>query len=267
MRLAVIGTGNMGKALLGGFVKGGVISPSDAWCFDVYQEACKKCADDLGVNAASSAQEAVKNADYVLMAVKPIHFDDALKSIKDSLKPEAIVLSIAAAVTCQRIGGILGEGRKFVRIMPNTPAQVGLGVAAVCPVGLSSDESDFVLKLLNTCGETILCDENTLDAIGCVSGTGPAYVMLFIEAMADAAVSLGIKRADALKIAAATVAGSGKLALETGTHPAVLKDMVCSPGGTTIAGVMALEENGLRNAVIKSVTAAYDKTQEMKGNK
>ena len=267
MKLAVIGTGNMGKALLGGFVKGGVINPADAWCFDVYTEASAKCAADLGVNQASSAQEAVKDADYVLMAVKPIHFDDALKGIKDSLKSDSIVLSIAAAVTCGRIGSILGEGRKFVRIMPNTPAQVGLGVAAVCPVGLNEEESDFVLKLLNTCGETILCDENTLDAIGCVSGTGPAYVMLFIEAMADAAVSLGIKRTDALKIAAATVAGSGKLALETGTHPAVLKDMVCSPGGTTIAGVMALEENGLRNAVIKSVTAAFDKTQEMKGNK
>ena len=267
MKLAVIGTGNMGKALLSGFVKGGVISPDEAACFDVYTEACVKCAGELGVKVAGSAKEAVEDADYVLMAVKPAHFDDALKGIKDSLKPEAIVLSIAAAVTCARIGGILGEGRKFVRIMPNTPAQVGLGVSAVCPVGLSEDESAFVIKLLNTCGESILCDENTLDAIGCVSGTGPAYVMLFIEAMADAAVSLGIKRADALKIAAATVAGSGKLALETGTHPAVKKDMVCSPGGTNITCVMALEENGLRNAVIKSVTAAYDKTQEMKGNK
>ncbi len=267
MKLAVIGTGNMGKALLSGFVKGGVISPDEAVCFDVYTKACTMCAEELGVKAAASASEACEGADYVLMAVKPIHFDDALKGIKDSLKPDAIVLSIAAAVTCERIGGILGEGRKFVRIMPNTPAQVGLGVSAVCPVGLTEDESAFVIKLLNTCGESILCDENTLDAIGCVSGTGPAYVMLFIEAMADAAVSLGIKRVDALKIAAATVAGSGKLALETGKHPAVLKDMVCSPGGTTIAGVMALEENGLRNAVIKSVTSAYDKTQEMKGNK
>ncbi len=267
MKLAVIGTGNMGRALLSGFVNGGIIKPEEAWCFDVYTEACTKCAESLGVNAASSAVEACEGADYILMAVKPVHFDDALKSIKDCLKPEAIVLSIAAAVTCGRISGILGDGRKFVRIMPNTPAQVGLGVSAVCPVGLDGEETEFVLKLLETCGETILCDENTLDAIGCVSGTGPAYVMLFIEAMADAAVSLGIKRADALKIAEATVAGSGKLALETGRHPAELKDMVCSPGGTTIAGVMALEENGLRNAVIKSVTAAYDKTQEMKGNK
>ena len=113
----------------------------------------------------------------------------------------------------------------------------------------------------------VFSDEKTLDAIGCVSGTGPAYVMLFIEAMADAAVSLGIKRDDALKIAAGTVMGSGKLCLDTGTNPAILKDMVCSPGGTTIAGVMALEENGFRNAVIKSVTAAYDKTLLMQGRK
>jgi pyrroline-5-carboxylate reductase len=147
--------------------------------------------------------------------------------------------------------------------MPNTPAQVGAGVSAVCPVGLTEDETGFVKDLLGTCGEVILCDEKTLDAIGCVSGTGPAYVMLFIEALADAAVSLGIKRDDALKIAAGTVMGSGKLCLDTGKNPAVLKDMVCSPGGTTIAGVMALEENGFRNAAIKSVLAAYDKTLEM----
>ena len=244
MKLAVIGTGNMGKALLGGFVRGGVIRPEEAWCFDVFTEACTGCAEELGVNA--------------IQFTPVFDHDNALKSIRDDLKPEAIVLSIAAAVTCARIGGILGEGRKFVRIMPNTPAQVGLGVSAVCPVGLSDGESEFVLELLNTCGETILCDENTLDAIGCVSGTGPAYVMLFIEAMADAAVSLGIKRADALKIAAATVAGSGKLALETGKHPAVLKDMVCSPAGTTIRGVGALEEAGFRYPCIKSIDAIMD---------
>ena len=128
---------------------------------------------------------------------------------------------------------------------------------------LNDEETSFVVKLFETCGEVVLCNEKTLDAIGCVSGTGPAYVMLFIEAMADAAVSLGIKREDALKIAAATVQGSGKLVLETGIHPAVLKDQVCSPGGTTIAGVMALEENGLRNSVIKAVLAADNKTKAM----
>ncbi len=262
MRLAVIGTGNMGKALVGGFISGGIFKPEEINCYDVYEQAAVQASEMLGINKCSSASEAVSGCDYVLMAVKPVHFDYALKGIKDDLADSAIVLSIAAAVTCDRIKGILGD-RKFVRIMPNTPAQVGAGVSAVCPVGLTEEETGFVKELLGTCGEVILCDEKTLDAIGCVSGTGPAYVMLFIEALADAAVSLGIKRDDALKIAAGTVMGSGKLCLDTGKNPAVLKDMVCSPGGTTIAGVMALEENGFRNAAIKSVLAAYDKTLEM----
>ncbi len=267
MKLTVIGTGNMGKALMKGFIDGNIFKPEEITVYDVIEAARNNAASTFGVNAASDAASSVKDADYVLMAVKPQHFDNALKDIVPSLKAGAIVLSIAAAVTTARIAGILDSGRKFVRIMPNTPAQVGCGVSAVCPMGLDEEETAFVVRLLETCGEVVLCDEKTLDAIGCVSGTGPAYVMLFIEAMADAAVSLGIKRDDALKIAAATVMGSGKLCLDTKTHPAVLKDQVCSPGGTTIAGVMALEENGLRNAVIKSVLAADEKTKLMQGGK
>ena len=263
MKLTVIGTGNMGRALLGGFVSGGVFKPEDIVCYDVRSESADEVSARFGCMSAATAKEAVKDSDFVLMAVKPVHFDGALRDIVSSLKPGVIVLSIAAAVTCDRIAGILGPSVKFVRIMPNTPAQVGAGVSAVCPVGLSAGETEFVKRMLATCGEVIICDEKTLDAIGCVSGTGPAYVMLFIEALADAAVSLGIKRDDAFKIAAGTVMGSGKLVLDTGMHPAVLKDMVCSPGGTTIAGVMALEENGFRNCAIKSVTAAYEKTLEM----
>ncbi len=266
MKTALIGTGNMGKALLRGFIGGKVVEPSDVYVFDLSKEAMDRTAVDLKVNTTSSANEAVKDADYVVLCVKPQHFDDVVRGLKDSLKDDVVVISIAAAVKVSRIQGLLGEGKKFVRIMPNTPAQVGAGISALCPVGLSEDETDFVKKLFDTCGETVICDEKTLDAIGCVSGTGPAYVMLFIEAMADAAVSLGIRRDIALKVAAGTVMGSGKLALDTGIHPAVLKDQVCSPGGTTIAGVMALEENGLRNAVIKSVIAASDKTKELSGN-
>ena len=225
------------------------------------------CAAELGCNTSGSVQTCVKDADYVLMAVKPQHFDPALTDVSECLKDGAIVLSIAAAVTCERIAGILGEGRKFVRIMPNTPAQVGCGVSAVCPVGLSEDETKFVKSLLDTCGTSIICDEKTLDAIGCVSGTGPAYVMLFIEAMADAAVKLGIPRKTALDIAAMTVYGSGKLMVETGTHPAILKDQVCSPGGTTIEGVLALEKGGLRAAVEDAVIAADLKTKALAGGK
>lgn len=265
MKLAIIGTGNMGKALLNGFIEGKIFEKEDINVSDINETALNAVTSKYGVNGFTEASKAVEGCDYVLMAVKPQHFDAALEGLKNNLKPNAIVLSIAAAVTVARIQGILGNERKFVRIMPNTPAQVGCGVSAVCPVGLNDEEVEFVKRLLGTCGEVIICDEKTLDAIGCVSGTGPAYVMLFIEAMADAAVSLGIKRDDALKISAATVMGSGKLCLETKTHPAVLKDAVCSPGGTTIAGVMALEEAGLRNAVIKSVLAADEKTKKMQG--
>lgn len=267
MKLTVIGTGNMGRALINGFISGKVLTPDEITVYDVNNDASAKISNDLGVIAAKNPEEAVDKADYILMAVKPQHFDNCLSGLVPFLSENAIVLSIAAAVTTSRISGIIGTGRKFVRIMPNTPAQVGAGVSAVCPVGLDADEVSFVEKLLRTCGEVIICDEKTLDAIGCVSGTGPAYVMLFIEAMADAAVALGIKRDDALKIAAGTVMGSGKLCLDTGVHPAVLKDQVCSPGGTTIEGVMALEENGLRNAVIKSVLAADAKTKKMSSGK
>lgn len=267
MKLAVIGTGNMGKALVSGFISGGVLKPEEVFVCDIHQEKIDEVTSEFGCAGSTDAHMAVANADYVLVAVKPVHFDETLKSVLPDFKEGCIVLSIAAAVTVQRIGGILGENKPFVRIMPNTPAQVGAGVSAVCPVNLNDNQTEFVKKLLSTCGEVIICNEKTLDAIGCVSGTGPAYVMLFIEAMADAAVSLGITRADALKIAAGTVMGSGKLCLETGKNPAVLKDMVCSPGGTTIAGVMALEENGFRNAVIKSVTAAADKTKQMQAGK
>lgn len=265
MKLTVIGAGNMGRALIRGFVSGGVLKADEVYVYDIITEAARKTSEEFGVNQSSDPNEDVKDSDYVLMAVKPQHFDDTLKGLKDSLGEKTIVLSIAAAVTTTRIDNIL-RGRKIVRIMPNTPAQVGSGVSAICPVGLDEEEVAFVQKLFETCGIVVVCDEKTLDAIGCVSGTGPAYVMLFIEAMSDAAVSLGIKRADALKIAAATVAGSGKLCLETGVHPAVLKDQVTSPAGTTIEGVMALEENGFRNAVIKSVTAAAEKTRKMQGN-
>ena len=266
MRIAVIGAGNMGRALAAGFIKN-YGDPIEVVLFDVISAAAQNAAKTLNCTAADSMEACVKDADYVLVAVKPINFDEVLTEANKYLRSDAVVLSIAAAVTTSRIAGIIGNDRPFVRIMPNTPAQVGCGVSAVCPVGLSDEQKAVVVKLFETCGEVIVCDENTLDNIGCVSGTGPAYVMLFIEAMADAAVGLGIKRDDALKIAAATVMGSGKLCLETGEHPAVLKDKVCSPGGTTIEGVKALEEAGLRNAVIQSVDAAYNKTLKMKSGK
>jgi len=266
MKFALIGTGNMGRALLNGFISGGVLEPSDIYVNDVIEDSAKDCAEKFGVNFVG-AQEAVDNADYVLFAVKPQQFDECVSKLSHLISDNTVIISIAAAVNVERIAEKAGGKHKIIRVMPNTPAQVGAGVSAVVCKGLSKEEEEFAVKLFETCGTVIPCDEKTLDAIGCVSGTGPAYVMLFIEAMADGAVKLGIKRDDALKIAAATVFGSAKLQMETGMNPAIIKDMVCSPAGTTIAGVAALEEYGLRNAVIKAVEAADQRTKEMSGNK
>ncbi len=263
MKFTVIGTGNMGKALIKGFISSGMINKDELCVFDVRKDAADTVAAEYGCKATDDVKSAVTDADYILMAVKPQQFDKALEGLMPDVKDDCVIISIAAAVKVSRIENIAGKDRKILRVMPNTPAQVASGVSAVVPVRIEGEQKDFCIKLFETCGIVIECDEKTLDVIGCVSGTGPAYVMLFIEAMADAAVKYGIPRADALKIAEATVMGSGKLAFETGLHPAVLKDMVCSPAGTTIAGVAALEENGFRDAVIKSVDAAYNRTVEL----
>ncbi|MBR3058690.1 MAG: pyrroline-5-carboxylate reductase [Clostridiales bacterium] len=267
MIFSVIGAGNMGRALVGGFIKSGMLAPEDVRLCDIDKEKVVQLAKETGCQPFVDASEAVKDADYVLLAVKPQVFDASVSALKASLKSDVVVISIAAGVTLARIFGILGESASVVRVMPNTPALVGASVCAVCAKNVEEEKKAFVEKLLGTCGLVVPCDEKTLDAIGCVSGTGPAYVMLFIEAMADAAVKLGIPRKTALDIAAMTVYGSGKLMVETGTHPAILKDQVCSPGGTTIEGVLALEKGGLRAAVEDAVVAADLKTKALSGGK
>lgn len=267
MVFSVIGTGNMGRALVGGFIKSGILAPADVRLCDIDKTKVEELAAETGCAAYTNAAACVDGADYVLLAVKPQVFDATVTSLKDSLKSDVVVISIAASVTLDRIASLVPADTSIVRVMPNTPALVGASVCAVCTRNVSDDAKEYVHKLLGTCGIVVPCDEKTLDAIGCVSGTGPAYVMLFIEAMADAAVKLGIPRKTALDIAAMTVYGSGKLMVETGTHPAILKDQVCSPGGTTIEGVLALEKGGLRAAVEDAVVAADLKTKALSGGK
>ena len=267
MVFSVIGTGNMGRALVGGFNKSGILAPTDVRLCDIDEKRVKDLASETGCEAFTDASKAVDGADYVLLAVKPQVFDKTVSSLASSLKKDCVVISIAAGVTLARISDLLGDSASIVRVMPNTPALVGASVCAVCTKNVEDAKKTWVENLLATCGVVVPCDEKTLDAIGCVSGTGPAYVMLFIEAMADAAVKLGIPRQTALEIAGMTVYGSGKLMVETGTHPAILKDQVCSPGGTTIEGVLALERGGLRAAVEDAVVAADLKTRALSGGK
>lgn len=265
MVFAVIGTGNMGQALVSGFLAKGVLQPADIRVCDTDMTKVQAFAEKTGCTAFTQATDAVKGADYVLLSVKPQIIDQTMQDILPSLSPDTVIISIAASVKLSRLRSHLFENSPIVRVMPNTPALVGAAVSAVCFDHVNETQIAFVLQLLGTCGLVVPCEEKLLDAIGCVSGSGPAYVMLFIESLADAAEKLGIPRDMALEIAAMTVYGSGKLACETKTHPAILKDQVCSPGGTTIEGVLALEKHGLRAAVEAAVMAADDKTRRLAG--
>ena len=265
MIFSVIGTGNMGQALVSGFLSKGILQPEDIRVCDNDEKKVFAFAERTGCTPFTNACEAIVDADYVLLSVKPQVLDRTVSDFVPYLSPKTVIISIAASVKVNRLRNLLRPETPIVRVMPNTPALVGAAVNAVCFDGVNEEIMSFVLRLLETCGLVVPCDEKMLDAIGCVSGTGPAYVMLFIESLADAAVKLGIPRSTALEIAAMTVYGSGKLAVETKMHPAVLKDQVCSPGGTTIEGVLALEKYGLRAAVEAAVIAADDKTHLLAG--
>ncbi|MEA4888262.1 MAG: pyrroline-5-carboxylate reductase [Clostridiaceae bacterium] len=264
MILAVIGTGNMGQALVSGFIRQALIRPDDLRLFDPDQAKLTKFAESLGARACGTADDAVSEADLVLLAVKPQVIEPAVNAFAGNLKEGVLILSIAAGVSLARLRSLAGSGTALARIMPNTPAMVGSGVSAVCFDQASKDQQELTRRLLESCGLVFILPEKQMDAVTGLSGSGPAYVMLMIEAMADAGVKLGLPRDIALKMAAMTLMGSARMVLETGMHPAVLKDQVCSPGGTTIDAVARLEKNGLRAALIDAVCTAADKSRQMR---
>ncbi|MST61390.1 pyrroline-5-carboxylate reductase [Peptostreptococcus anaerobius] len=264
MKLSFIGAGNMGKAMLGGVIKSGVVSPSDIMISDLYKPSLDAVKSEFGVNTTTDSKEAVRFGDVVIFAVKPNIIGKVMESVKDVVTVEKIVVSIAAAVSIDVMESIIGDDKKIIRVMPNTPALVGEAMSALCKNTNVDDESlNQVLSIFNSFGEAEVVTESLMDAVVGVSGSGPAYVFMFIEAMADAAVLSGMPRAQAYKFAAQTVLGAAKMVMDTGKHPGELKDMVCSPGGTTIEAVATLEEFGMRNSVIKGVLSCIDKSVRM----
>ena len=215
---------------------------------------------------AGSNRECAKAVKYLILAVKPQYFDAVFSEIRDVVTPEQVVVSLAPGITISNITERLGGNVRVVRAMPNTPAMLGEGMTGIsCGEGsCTEEEKETVRDIFSSCGRVEMVEERLMDAVGCVSGSSPAFVYMFIEALADSGVKYGLPRKTAYAMAAQTVLGSAKMILETGKHPGQLKDEVCSPGGTTIAGVSALEEYGLRNAVIKAADACYDKTRRMK---
>ena len=263
MKLAVIGTGQMGQALVFAIIRQHVVSPEKVVLFDPAIEKAEAIATALGCQVAGNAREAVNGADAVLLAVKPQIMKIVLEGLSEDLRPDALVISIAAGITLSQLRQWAGNDMALARVMPNTPALVASGVSAVCFDQASEELQAWTMALLEASGLAFKVAESAMDAVTGLSGSGPAYVMLVIEAMADGGVRMGLPRDLALQMAAQTVMGSAKLLLETNKHPGVLKDQVCSPGGTTIEAIAVLEASGLRTALIEAVTAATERSREL----
>ena len=263
-KIGFIGMGNMGFAILQGLLK--LYRPEDLLFTDVNQERMETVKKQTGVDFVESNAECANQSRIVVLAVKPQYYDAVLKNIKYAVKPEQIVISIAPGITIDSLVKKLGDGKRIVRAMPNTPALLGEGMTGVTyDRGLFTEEEEQEIRaFFQSFGRMEYVEERLMSAVVCASGSSPAYVYVFIEALADSAVRYGLPRDKAYEFAAQTVKGAAEMVLQTGKHPGELKDMVCSPAGTTIAGVAALEEYGFRNAVLKANEACYEKCEAIK---
>lgn len=262
IKLGIIGCGNMGGAMLRQMLKAGIFAPEEVLVSDKNPGLRAQLKSELGVNVTYQNVEAAA-APNLLLAVKPQFVQAVGEEIAGAVKPDALVISIVAGYDLFMLHRLLeNETAHIIRVMPNTPAMVGEGVMAACRGQYVTDtEWAFGMKLLSCMGMAEEVTENLMDAVTGLSGSSPAFVFLFLEALADAGVRGGLPRATAQRFAAQTLLGSAKLALETGKHPGELKDMVTSPAGTTIEGVAALERNAFRSAVMEAVDAAIQKSK------
>lgn len=264
MKLGFIGTGNMASAIMGGIIKNQLISADEIIGADVYASSREKAKEQFGIHVTADNHEVVENADVVVLAVKPQFYEEVICEIRDFVRADQIVITIAPGKTLAWLAEKFDKGVKLVRTMPNTPALVGAGMTAMCPnEHMTEEEINYVRMLLGSFGRVEIVTERLMDTVVSVSGSSPAYVFMMIEAMADAAVSGGMPRTQAYQFAAQAVMGSAKMVLETGKHPGELKDMVCSPGGTTIEAVRTLEECGFRSAVIEAMKVCEEKSKSM----
>lgn len=264
MKIGFIGLGNMAKAMIGGMLQQEIVHKDDIVGSAKSRETLERVQETYGIGTRKSNIEVAGEADVLILAVKPQFFQSVIGEIREAVPEDTLVISIAAGKTITWIEQAFGREIKLVRCMPNTPALVGAGCTGVCVnTRVSQEETELSLRLMQSFGKASLVPETLIDAVGAVSGSSPAYVFMFIEAMADAAVAAGMPRAQAYEFAAQAVYGSAKLVLESGMHPAQLKDMVCSPGGTTIQGVRVLEERGMRGAVMEALGAVVEKSQKL----
>jgi pyrroline-5-carboxylate reductase len=263
-RIGFVGAGNMGEAIIKGLVEACVVTPDALVAADVRPERLRELERRYGIRLLTDNAELIGQTDVVVLAVKPQSIDAVARELAPAVTPEKLLVSVAAGVSTPRLRAVLGPNVRLVRVMPNTPALVLEGATAIGrTAGLGAGDLETVEELFAAVGRTVVLDEELMDAVTGLSGSGPAYVAIVIEALADGGVRMGLDRATAHTLAVQTVLGAARLLRETGMHPGALKDMVSSPGGTTIAGVAALEEGGLRSTLMKAVERAAVRSREL----
>lgn len=264
MKIGFIGLGNMASAMIGGILKKNLYSAENLIGSDKSETTVQAAAEKFGIHTTRDNLEVAKSADVLILAVKPQFFREVIEEIKNEVSEEKLIISIAPGKTMEWMMEHFGKELKLVRCMPNTPALVGEGCTGFCCYELVSEEEQSLARgILESFGKAYPVPEHLMDTVVGVSGSSPAYVFLFIEAMADEAVAEGMPRPLAYEFAAQAVLGSAKMVLETGKHPGELKDMVCSPAGTTIQAVKVLEEKGFRASVMDAVEACIEKSRSM----
>ena len=264
VRLGMVGVGNMGSALVRGIVRAKILEPRQITAFDPATEKLAKLASGTGIEPKESLAELAEFADTVLLCVKPQVMKPVLDELRPDLQPGTLFISIAAGVTTAALETALVGNLPVVRVMPNTPAMVSEGVSALCAGHLATEEHLAVAEtLLGGVGRTVRVAERLMDAVTGLSGSGPAYIFLIAEALADAGVDLGLDRATAVTLVFQTIRGAGVMLTESGLHPAALKNQVTSPGGTTARGLQQLELGGLRAILVEAVRAAAERSAEL----
>ncbi len=257
----------MGGILLQGFLRAGFLKPAQIAATVAHAERAVALSKQLGVSITTNNLEAAQGADVVLLGVKPLQVAGVMREIKPALKPDTLLVSFAASVKTSAIEEAAGIDLAVVRAMPNTPSMVGAGIAALCRGRFVNDQQLALTEtIFATVGRTVVVDEKHMDAVTGLSGSGPAFLYIIIEALAEAGVNVGLPRDIATQLAAQTTFGSAKMVLETGAHPALLKDEVTTPAGCTVDGILELEEGGLRVTLIKAVKRATQRARELAGN-
>lgn len=265
--LGFIGCGNMAKAMIGGIVTSKLYSKENVIVSNPSNPSLEYIKDKFGVITTNDNLKVAKFSDILILSIKPNKYKTVIDTIKDLIKENTIIISIAAGISIKTIEEYFDKEVKIIRTMPNTPAMVGEGMSSLCSnKNVNEDEVTLVEDIFRAFGKVEVVDENLMDVVTGVSGSSPAFVYMFIEALADGAVLEGLPRDKAYKMAAQAVLGSAKMVLETGKHPGQLKDEVCSPAGTTIESVYSLEKNDFRGSIIEAVKVCVEKAKAM-GNK